>query len=213
MTLNKPLLRGRLHQGAFYTTLTLSVFYIIFVAFNLFHFHVSALIYLASQLTLYGISSFYHIFDFKTQKIRRIFQQLDHASIFFLISGTQTCVITALVPLDLGMTLLIVSWTISCIGIFKVIFVKAQEMIDVLFYICHGVCVVPFLKVMANYLTFTNWICVISGGVLYIVGGIIFGIEKPDPWPTIFGYHEIFHLLTILANLCFMVPVVTKYIK
>ncbi|KAM0675462.1 hypothetical protein GVAV_000825 [Gurleya vavrai] len=207
----KPLLRGRFHQFAFYTTIILSIIYIILTVLSHLPFKIPIVIYLLSQLTTYGVSATYHLYNFKNKKTQRIFQQIDHASIFFLISGTQTCVVSTFMPYSAASKLLITSWTISAIGILKVIFINAREMIDVIFYICHGVCIIPFVKTMSSYLTFYEWIFVILGGAFYIIGGIIFGLEWPNPWPKTFGFHEIFHFLTIVANLCFMIPVITKY--
>ncbi|KAM0685641.1 hypothetical protein COBT_003145, partial [Conglomerata obtusa] len=204
----KPLLRGRFHQFAFYTTIFLTCTYFALAIFSHLPFRLPILIYLISQLTSYGVSATYHLFNFKTTRTKRLFQQLDHASIFLLISGTQTCVITTFIPISIASNLLIVSWTITLIGIFKVIFLNVREVVDVIFYICHGVCIIPFVKKMALYLGTVQWIFIITGGVLYIIGGIVFGAEKPNPWPKVVGYHEIFHVLTIIANYCFMIPVV-----
>jgi hemolysin III len=53
----------------------------------------------------------------------------------------------------------------------------------------------------------------VLGGIIYIVGGIVFGVRRPDPSPKHFGYHEVFHVLTVLANLCFMIPIIVGYSK
>lgn len=209
---SKPLLRGRVHQIAFYETIILSILSTLLFIFSK-KYSFELILYLTSQLILYGVSSTYHITPFKSEKIRRIFQKLDHSSIFILISGTQTSIFLLLknkTNQPSILTFVFITWSISFIGMMKVfLFNNIFEMIDVIIYIVHGVCVVPFINVLRDSLTLSDIVLYIVGGVLYILGGIVFGCEWPDPCPSVFGYHEVFHVMTVLANLCFMIPILT----
>lgn len=209
-TPKKPLLRGRIHQIAFYKTILLTLLFT-FLAIKNHHFSIELFIYFFSQLLLYGVSSTYHLKTFKTERMRRLFQKLDHSSIFILISGTQTSVFLSLLP-EINLSLLVTTWCISFLGILKIfVFSNIIEILDVVIYIMHGVCVIPFFGYLIDHVGVRDWILLSMGGILYIVGGIIFGMGRPDPWPEVFGYHEIFHLLTVQANICFMVPILFKY--
>lgn len=214
LTIVKPILRGRIHQFAFYKTLLL---FTILIFTNIFYnkFSLPLLIYFASQLILYGTSFLYHTTKFTKESTRRLVQRLDHTSIFILISGTQSSVFLCYVTdKNVVIALLITTWTISILGIFKVIIMRnVIEMLDVFFYIGHGICVIPFFGRLMMVVKTWEWILFILGGVLYIIGGFAFGFEWPDPWPSVFGFHEIFHLLTVFANICFLVPVLAKYIS
>lgn len=210
----KPLLRGRIHQVAFYFTIFLTIIYFIITS-QIRKIQWGIIIYLLSQLLLFGISSTYHTVKWKTQKMRRLFQKLDHASIFMLISGTQTSVVLFLLPkAQFTYKMLLTTWAITLFGFLKVFLLnEISDMVDVIFYIFHGVSIVPFFKYIMQYLHIVDIALFISGGAIYIVGGLIYGIRRPDPFPQFFGYHEIFHLFTILANLCFMIPMAKKYFE
>lgn len=209
----KPRLRGRVHQIAFIVTCCFATIYLALGITK--RWIVGVAIYIISQLILYGVSSLYHRTDWKSEKYRSILQKLDHASIFVLISGTQTSIALLLIPITkITRSILMVTWTISGLGILKLIFLKRiYETLDVAMYILHGVSVVPFFKLIINSVTLIDVILFVCGGVLYIVGGVFFRIRKPDPFPNTFGYHEVFHIFTVAANACYMVPIFKKYIS
>lgn len=206
----KPYWRGRIHRLAFYTTICLYV--ILFCTLNINKIYLS--IYFASQLILYGVSSTYHLQNWKSRKHERLFRKLDHSSIFLLISGTQTCVVVAISELYKSSSLNIIRWlpvtyVLAAIGILKVfLFHTIPRYINVIYYIVHGSSVALFIPF--SYIVREVLLCVLCvlGGILYIVGGVIYGIRKPDPFPKVFGYHEIFHVLTVLGNLSFLLTIV-----
>ncbi|EJW03883.1 hemolysin III family channel protein [Edhazardia aedis USNM 41457] len=210
----KPALRGRIHQIAFYKTIVFIFFYL-GVSYYYYMFKLGIMIHLLSQLALYGISSAYHTIKWKTERMRRFFQRLDHTSIFLLISGTQTSVFITLLPeVKRSIIFLITTWSITIFGIGKIfLFTNIVEFVDVLIYIVHGLAVIPFFKLLKQVLRPLDWVLFIMGGAFYIVGGIVFGLHYPNPIPTIFGYHEVFHVLTVLAEMCFMIPMCVRYIK
>lgn len=209
----KPRLRGRVHQIAFLVTCGFATIYLALGITK--RWIISVAVYIISQLILYGVSSLYHLTDWKSEKYRSILQRLDHASIFLLISGTQTSIALLLVPITkITKKMLMVTWTISGLGILKLIFLrKIYETLDVVMYILHGVSVVPFFQFVISNVTLTDILLFFCGGFLYIAGGIFFRIRRPDPFPNTFGYHEVFHIFTVAANACYMVPIFKKYIS
>lgn len=208
----KPRMRGKIHQVAFIITCCFAVVYVALWMSR--GWTTGVAVYILSQLVLYGVSSVYHLTDWKTERHRRLLQKMDHASIFLLISGTQTSVALLLLPIaEATKNMLVVTWTISGLGILKVMLLKSiYETLDVVIYILHGVSVVPFFKFLIRNTTLSDVILFVCGGILYIVGGIFFRIRKPDPFPNIFGYHEVFHVFTVAANTCYMIPIFKKYL-
>ncbi|KCZ74235.1 hypothetical protein H311_04801, partial [Anncaliia algerae PRA109] len=87
------------------------------------------------------------------------------------------------------------------------------ETVDILMYIVHGTSVIPFLNIFINHIKRSELILFIVGGCFYVIGAILFRIRKPNPSPLVFGYHEIWHVFTVLANLCFFVPISKLYIQ
>ncbi|EOB11154.1 putative membrane protein [Nosema bombycis CQ1] len=146
--------------------------------------------------------------------MRMLFRFLDHISIFILISGTQTSVVLNLLPPSkYTKYLLTLTWSITIGGIAKIVLLrKLGHVFDLVLYILHGASVVPFFKILIDNLRLIDLGLFVIGGVVYIAGGIIFGIERPNPYPKVFGYHEIFHVFTIIANYCFFVPVLRNYL-
>lgn len=206
----KPYWRGRVHRIAFFSTIIIYLILMCTLSIN----KIYLTIYFASQMILYGVSSTYHMCKWESIKAERFFQKLDHSSIFLLISGTQTCVVMALDELykSTGENMLKwmpFSYLFALIGILKVFLIKTvPRYINVLYYILHGVSVAAFIPL--NYIIseiFLGLLCIL-GGAVYILGGIVYGMRKPDPWPMVFGYHEVFHLLTVIANLLFLATIV-----
>ncbi|KAH9411180.1 hemolysin III-like integral membrane protein [Ordospora pajunii] len=210
--MHKPRFRGRIHQVAFYITLAKTLVYIICSIVK--QGSPGILIYLISQIVLFGISSTYHTTIWKSKKNRQFFQKLDHISIFILISGTQTSVALTLIPLGkYTKRMLMTTWTISLSGILKILLMNNfHTNIDTLVYILHGISVIPFFNIIVKSISLCDALLFILGGAIYIVGGCIYAIEKPNPSPKVFGYHEVFHIMTVLANWCFFVPLLKRYI-
>lgn len=209
----KPLLRGVIHGIAFICILASTISFII--ASIYLYFNVSVLIYMLSQLLQFGVSSVYHIPPWPP-KIKHILQLIDHISIFILISGTQTSVLrinSRTREHPLANAAIRLSWTISIIGILKILLTnKLHNIFDLVVYILHGASVVPFYRVIMVAELFDR-ILIFLGGFLYIFGGVIYGLERPNLHPRIFGYHELFHVFTILANGCFAILVTKHYFK
>jgi len=205
----KPLLRGKFHVLGFFVFLAIGV-YGVYIARN-FYSALTFVIYLMSTLILYAISSIFHLNDWKTVRTYRIMQRLDHASIYLQIAGTYTPVCTNCLPADKlswPWWTLSVAWCIAIAGIVKSVFwVHAPKMINVLFFFVCGLVILPVIPMAFNTIELWKILMFAAGGACYLTGGMIYGLETPDPVPLIFGYHEIFHVLTLLANLCFLIPI------
>lgn len=193
----KPLLRGHFHQAAFFMALGACLM-LLAKAQGIKGF-TAALIYSLSLLTLFGASALYHRPQWNPN-IRQWMKRLDHSAIFILISGTITPICLLALPAESGTKLLIITWMTALFGIIQSFFwVKAPKWVSSLIYLCAGWLALSYLPEMKNSLPTLDLVYVIIGGVIYSIGAIIYAFKKPNPFPSVFGYHEIFHLLVIIA--------------
>lgn len=202
----KPLLRGQLHRTAFFVYSIVGGFLVYFAKPGIPR--ASLAVYLLTLINLYGISSVLHVTHWKRPWLEGKLQRVDHASIFLLIAGTYTPICLSCLPLHGWVMLLLLSvWTIALAGVLKCLLWRhAPKAFNVAFYFLCGLTIIPFIPKILEYVTYQMLSFYAFGGVMYLVGGMIYGTEFPDPYPAVFGFHEIFHVLTILANVCFIVP-------
>ncbi len=154
----------------------------------------------AGMILLYLASTLYHWLPLSEVGIQRL-RRLDHIMIFVLIAATYTPV--CLIPLrnSIGWELFFSVWGIAAVGLFvKVFWLQAPRWLSVGLYVLMGwmaiLGVVPIVKTMQMEAVF--WM--ITGGLFYTSGAIIYAIKRPDPWPNWFGFHEIFHLFVMLGS-------------
>jgi len=155
---------------------------------------------------LFGISAFYHRPQW-SPKIRTFLRRVDHSAIYLLIAGTGTAVgMAAFQDADgfwgaVGYLTLL--WVGSVLGILKSIFwIHAPKPVTALAYILMGLSALPFLPRLAHGLGFGSIALICIGGGLYILGALAYAVRRPDPWPEVFGYHEVFHLFVIAGAAC-----------
>jgi hemolysin III len=161
----------------------------------------SSTVFAVTSLLMFGTSAVYHRFDW-SPKVKRTLKRLDHANIFLLIAGTYTPIAVLCLPLDRAVLLLSLVWSGALLGIgFRVFWINAPRWLYVPLYLLLGWAAVMYMGDLfqANVATM---VLVIAGGLLYTVGAIIYGMKRPNPVPGHFGFHEIFHTLTVLAFLC-----------
>ena len=161
------------------------------------------LIFGLSMIELYAVSALYHVINWSIAK-RRVWRAIDHANIFVLIAGTYTPLCFNILTGWVRATILIVIWLLALTGISLSIFkLNISRRIITALYISVGWVVVLALPA---FLAVLPWIAVAtltSGGVLYTIGAVIYARKKPDPYPKVWGYHEIFHLFVIAGSVAF----------
>lgn len=210
----KPFLRGKIHYFGFYLFLFFGSVLLILAKNEITRLCIS--IYLLSMLILFGTSTFFHTTTWENYNVEAFIQKVDHASIFLLITGTYTPVCVLLFDISHRWPLYVLSaaWIIGISGILKSIFIEnPPKFFNVLFYFACGLSILPVLPKVFSSIGLSMAFSLLTGGILYLLGGTIYGIEWPDPSPKIYGYHEIFHTLTLLANLCFLFPIIINIIK
>jgi hemolysin III len=147
---------------------------------------------------LFGNSALYHRFNW-SPKVKVALKRIDHANIFLLIAGSYTPITVLALPKALGFPLLIAIWATAVLGIgFRVFWINAPRWLYVPIYISMGWAALGFLGQFfaANA---TMMILILAGGLCYTIGAVVYGLKKPNPLPGTFGFHEIFHSLTVLA--------------
>lgn len=154
----------------------------------------------ASLILLYLASALYHLLtlsDRATLTMRRI----DHMMIFVLIAGTYTPI--CLVPLHgaWGWSLLSVVWTIAVAGIvLKLLWMQAPRWLSTLFYVGMGWVVVVAAIPLVRSLPAGGLLWLGIGGLAYTVGAVLYALKWPNPWPKVFGFHEIWHLFVLAGS-------------
>ena len=196
----KPVLRGWLHLLWFEVSL---VFGTLLVARTHGASRVTAsAIYAASVSALFGISALYHRGNWSAAWRRRL-QRLDHAMIFFLIAGTATPAFLLATPGTFGLVCLIVMWavTITAAAI-RMAWMGAPELVAGATFVGLGWLAglaLPGVWIRAGV---AAAVLMLAGGVLYTAGALSYHRRRPDPYPSVFGYHEVFHVFVCAAATC-----------
>ncbi len=193
----KPALRGYFHQEAFFLSLGACI---LLIAKSTNHTSlVASAIYSFGLLFLFGISAIYHRPHWEP-KPRALLKRFDHSAIFILIAATFTPFCLLGLPEKDGNHLLALIWITALIGIAQSIFwVRAPKWFTALFYIGMGWLIYPYSTELKQSLGSTDVVLVITGGLIYTVGAVFYATKRPNIVPGVFGYHELFHLCTILG--------------
>lgn len=199
---SKPLMRGWSHALASFASLLLTIVLCWRSHTNLPRL-ISLLIFGLSMMELYTVSAFYHVGRWR-EKTRRLLRTIDHANIFVLIAGTYTPLCFNLLSGWVRIAILSTIWALAVLGVGLAIFtLKLPRWITAALYIGMGWVVVlaipAFLAVIPWYAVGTF----VLGGVLYTMGAVIYARKRPDPFPAIFGFHEVFHLFVIAGSVAF----------
>jgi hemolysin III len=195
-----PLMRGWLHLGTSPVAL-IAGFTLVIVAPTLSMRFVIALFTLASA-ALFIVSATYHRFNW-SPKWKSVFRRLDHANIFLIIAATYTPLSIYWLDEAESTRLLLIVWIGSISGLFMRLFwLSAPRWLYVPIYLALGWAAIFYLP---SFLSNAGWLIVsliFAGGVAYSVGAIVYGLKKPKLSEKYFGFHELFHALTILGYLC-----------
>ena len=200
----KPLMRGVTHQVAFFVAALAGSLMVFNAQGALARW--GAAVYVASLSALFGVSALYHRPQWSPAARQRM-RRLDHSAIFVLIAGTYTPLCLALQSAT-GRTLLILIWVGAALGVFRALFwVRAPKALVAVLAIAMGWLAVWDLPALRSGLGLVPLLWIGAGGLLYSAGAVIYALKRPNPWPRVFGYHEIFHALVIAAAVCHFVAV------
>jgi len=160
-------------------------------------------------VTLFGTSALYHRIDW-TPAARKRMRRLDHAAIFLLIAGGYTPLF-ALVPSSAGgQGALTVIWVGAAVGVLKSLaWPDAPKWIIALLCVLLGWAVIGQVVDRVDSVGWLSIGLLIASGATYSLGALVYALRRPDPFPRVFGYHEIFHALVVVASMCLFAHVVT----
>jgi len=194
---------GLTHFIAFLLSIAALVILVVYAAAEGTPWHIVAFaIFGTSLILLYGASSLYHLLPLSEFGVS-ILRKIDHIMIFILIAGTYTPV--CLVPLRgaWGWSLFGVIWGIAIGGIFISLFwINAPRWLSTSLYVMMGwliiIAFIPFVKIISS----NGLLWFVLGGFFYSSGAVIYALKKPNPYPGILGFHEIWHLFVMAGSFC-----------
>ena len=197
---SKPHLRGVLHQYAFFLSLIAGAALVSIASGE--KEVASSAVFAAALAVMFGTSAVYHRGSWRP-RARRVMRRLDHAAIYLLVAGTYT---------PFGLLVLSGPWQVAVLSIVwsgclvatlvKLAWIDSPKWVAAAFAIALGwvgVIAMPQLVSRAGLGVVT---LLMAGGGFYTIGAVVYARGRPDPLPTIFGYHEIFHAFVIAAAGC-----------
>jgi hemolysin III len=196
-------MRGWLHLGAFFVAAASALTLLLLAPTGR---AIDAAVYGASLLCLFGVSAVYHRVNWK-RPTRRWIRRLDHATIYVFIAGTGTGLAAGLPP---GPRHLLMAslWAGGALGVLRVLaWPRAPRFVGVASYVALGWVAALFAADFVRALGVRALILVIAGGLAYTVGAVAYSLRRPNPWPRVFGYHEVFHALVVGAAACHFVVI------
>jgi len=200
----RPRLRGRLHQAGFVAACGTGAALLAAVDGRRL---VAAAAFAGSAATMLGTSALYHRVTW-SRRVRPWMRRADHAGIYLLIAGTYTPVGLLSLHGSLQRVVLAVVWSGAAAAILaKLCWVQAPKWLSPVLAITLGWVGIAALPQLATSAGPTAVALLAAGGLVYTAGAIVYARRRPDPAPTIFGYHEVFHALTLVALACQYVAV------
>jgi len=203
----KPRLRGWIHAGMFPLALAASI--VLVVRSQTTSARVATAIFGLSAIMLFGISAVYHLGTW-SPRVTAVLRRLDHSNIFFIIAGTYTPLAVLLLPTRTAEILLWTVWIGAVLGLLgRVLFLNAPRWLYTPLYVILGLAAVGYLPQFARADAggpVIVWL--IAGcGVAYVFGAVVYATKWPNPSPRWFGFHEVFHVATVVGYTCTYIAV------
>jgi hemolysin III len=201
--LGKPRMRGWLHAYAFFVAAVCGVVLMALAATRSgLAPVVSCAVYALTVCGLFGVSALYHRRVW-TPRGYQIMRRLDHSMIFVFIAGTYTPFCVLLLSETAAAILLAVVWGGAVAGVaLKLVWPHAPRWVSAPLYLGLGWVAIAVLPDILDQGGITAFVLLVAGGTAYSAGAIAYALRRPDPWPTVFGHHEVFHACTLVAALC-----------
>ncbi len=200
----KPLLRGVSHEIA--AGGALAAWIALAVLAGAGRARAAANVYGAALFTLFFVSALYHRPTW-APRARLVMRRLDHAAIVLLSAGTYTP-LCLLLPAGKGLPVLAVVWAGAIAGVLQsILWVRAPKALAAAVYVALGWVIVPVLPTLHATLGTPALALIGLGGAAYTAGAVVYATRRPDPFPRVFGYHEVFHALVVAAAACHLAVV------
>ncbi|KFJ00989.1 PAQR family membrane homeostasis protein TrhA [Bifidobacterium stellenboschense] len=202
----KPAMRGWIHAVA--SPLSLAAGIVLICLAQGAGLKWACAVFMTASLVLFTNSACYHLGDWSPH-VTDVLRRIDHVNIFLLIAGTYTPVSFALQPFWRNF-IIISMWACTAVAmVIHVIWISAPRWLYTVVYIVFGIYGLAFMMLFwrSPYAGPAVVILLCAGGACYILGAIVYALRKPDPWPRVFGFHEIFHCGTVAGYACHMVAI------
>ncbi|MFC0673038.1 PAQR family membrane homeostasis protein TrhA [Brachybacterium hainanense] len=205
LPLAKPRLRGMIHLIAFPSALLAGLTLV--ALGETLAARLACMVFIATAGLLFGISATYHRGTWRPEHALML-RRFDHANIFLIIAGTYTPIAVANLQPRSALTLLIIAWSGAAIGVlFRLFWTGAPRWLYVPAYVALGWVAIFYMpQIVAGGGWAVAWL-IIAGGLCYTLGALVYGFKRPDPSPTWFGFHEIFHAFTVAGFTCHFIAV------
>lgn len=196
----RPRLRGALHGLAFFAALVVGAIFVAAAPDG--RRTASAAVFAGAAVLMLGASTLYHRVTWSA-RVRPWMRRLDHAGIYVLIAGTYTPVGLLVVHGAMQTAVLVIIWAgAGAATLVKFLWVGAPKWLSAVFGIALGWAGVAALPQVAQNAGIACVALLGAGGLAYTAGAVVYARKKPDPVPAVFGYHELFHALTLVALAC-----------
>lgn len=202
----KPLLRGWFHAAGAVASLVLTML-LVWQSHGNMTKAVALGIFGLSMIELYTVSAIYHLGHW-TERVRHALRSLDHANIFIYIAGTYTPLAVVLLSGWVRVALLVTVWSLAVAGLVVARFTdQLPRWISPVLYVAMGWVAVFAMPAFIHAASWWLVILLLAGGIIYSLGALIYGRRWPNPFPKVFGFHEIFHLFVIAGSAIFLVAI------
>lgn len=167
--------------------------------FKPYHF-ISFLIFGLGMILLFATSTLYHWLKLSESSVKKM-RKADHIMIFIYIAASYTPICMIALSKNLGWIVLIAVWSVAVAGILiKIFWMNAPRWLSTLIYILMGWLAIVIIYPLINALPLAALMWLLIGGIFYTIGALIYALKRPDPFPGILGFHEIFHLFVLLGS-------------
>jgi hemolysin III len=192
-----PVLRGVSHFWAFWCALAATIVLVAFAPSGAARG--AALVYGVGLCVLFAGSALFHRLRCGP-RLRSLLCRIDHSAIFIFIAASYTPVALLVLDGPIALTLLAAAWAGALAGVaLSLVWIGAPRVLFAGTYVALGWIALLALPELVARLPVAPLVLIAAGGVLYTVGAVVYATRRPDPWPRVFGFHEVFHALVIAA--------------
>jgi hemolysin III len=194
----KPRLRGVFHQWACACSVPLGAALVIVAETT--RARIALSVYALSLMGLFGASALYHRIDWRSVTAQAWMRRVDHSMIFVLIAGTYTPFAMLVLHGALATAILAAVWSGALLGVvFNLVWSDPPRWLRAALYVSLGWVALAALPQLGGAIGLGGMALLGLGGILYTLGAVVYALKRPDPLPSVFGYHEVFHSLVIAA--------------
>ncbi len=193
-------MRGLSHAAAFVASLPLGL--VLVLEAKTGKGLAGAIVFAVSVATMFGASAVYHCFKWP-ERARRWLRRIDHAGVYGLIAGTYTPFGLLVLEGRSRLVVLGIVWSGALAAVLlKFLWLDAPTWLSAALGIALGWVAVVMIPQLVDTIGLAGSVLVLAGGLAYTAGALVYAFRRPDPYPAVFGFHEVFHVLVIAAVAC-----------